>query len=100
MDGSSMSAVWSQPRGKLKRRVQDLRIPSYSQYDFQANRSKLDLSHSESSRLAVDGLLSRGLKGYREVLNTEGEVDFLSKLDKNYIKENGKDADTGFYLYM
>lgn len=55
----------------------------------------LDLSHNESARLAVDGLLSRGAEGYQEVLDIEGEVDFLSELEKSYILENGRDGNTG-----
>ncbi|KAF7654034.1 hypothetical protein LDENG_00075400 [Lucifuga dentata] len=81
----------SKPMGKLRRRVQDLCIPSSSYLDFATGRSRLDLSHSESARLAVDSLLSRGLEGYQEVLNAEGEVDFLSELEKNYILANGRE---------
>ncbi|KAG7229366.1 hypothetical protein INR49_012883, partial [Caranx melampygus] len=33
----------------------------------------LDLSHNESARLAVDGLLSRGTEGYQEVLDVEAD---------------------------
>lgn len=98
MDDSSASAPWywrSKPLGKVRRRVQDLRIPSPSCYDLIANRPALDLSHNESARLAVDSLLSRGLEGYHEVLNAEGEVDFLSQLEKIYILENGRDGNTG-----
>ncbi|KAA8591501.1 hypothetical protein FQN60_016875 [Etheostoma spectabile] len=98
MDDSSASAPWhrrSKPLGKVRRRVQDLRISSPSCYDFIASRTALDLSHNESARLAVDSLLSRGLEGYHEVLNTEGEVDFLSQLEKIYILENGRDGNTG-----
>ncbi|KAK2844227.1 hypothetical protein Q5P01_010886 [Channa striata] len=94
MDASSVSVLWyrrSKPLGKVRRRVQDLRIPSSYYNDF---LSALDLSHNESARLAVDCLLSRGLEGYREVLNTEGEVDFLSELEKNYILKNGGDGNT------
>ncbi|XP_032373543.1 uncharacterized protein LOC116690587 isoform X2 [Etheostoma spectabile] len=97
MDDSSASAPWhrrSKPLGKVRRRVQDLRISSPSCYDFIASRTALDLSHNESARLAVDSLLSRGLEGYHEVLNTEGEVDFLSQLEKIYILENGRDGNT------
>ncbi|XP_035862549.1 protein FAM83A isoform X2 [Sander lucioperca] len=97
MDDSSASAPWywrSKPLGKVRRRVQDLRIPSPSCYDLIANRPALDLSHNESARLAVDSLLSRGLEGYHEVLNAEGEVDFLSQLEKIYILENGRDGNT------
>ncbi|KAI3361371.1 hypothetical protein L3Q82_013550 [Scortum barcoo] len=95
MDASGMSALLyrtSKPLGKVRRRVQDLRIPSSSYCDFLASRPVLDLSHNESARLAGDSLLSRGLEGYHEVLNAEGEVDFLSQLDKIYILENGRDG--------
>ncbi|KAK9513388.1 hypothetical protein VZT92_026925 [Zoarces viviparus] len=84
----------SKPQGKVRRRVQDLRIPSSSCYDFIASRPALDLSHNESARLAVDSLLSRGLEGYHQVLHAEGEVDFLSELEKTYILENGRDGNT------
>lgn len=87
MDSDGASTLWhrrSKRQGKVKRRVQDLRIPSCSYYDFIASRPTLDLSHNESTRLAADSLLSRGLEGYQEVLNAEGEVDFLSELEKNY----------------
>ncbi|XP_071326164.1 protein FAM83A [Trachinotus anak] len=97
MDGSGMSVLWyrrSKPLGKVRRRVQDLRTPSSDHHDFTAVRPILDLSHNESARLAVDCLLSRGLEGYQEVLTAEGEVDFLSDLDKNYILENGRDGNT------
>ncbi|XP_040900020.1 protein FAM83C [Toxotes jaculatrix] len=97
MDASSMSVLWyrtPKPLGKVRRRVQDLRIPSSCYHDGVAIRPLLDLSHNESARLAVDCLLSRGLEGYHQVLNTEGEVDFLSELEKNYILENGRDGNT------
>ncbi|KAI9545036.1 hypothetical protein NQZ68_039948 [Dissostichus eleginoides] len=96
MDASSVSVLWyrrSKPLGKVRRRVQDLRIPS-SCSDFMASRPPLDLSHNESARLAVDCLLSRGLEGYREMLRAEEEVDFLSELEKSYILENGRDGHT------
>uniref|UniRef100_A0A7N9B219 Family with sequence similarity 83 member A n=1 Tax=Mastacembelus armatus TaxID=205130 RepID=A0A7N9B219_9TELE len=92
MDGSSVAVLWYRkfrPMGKVRRRVQDLRIPSSHHCDF---IHASDLSHNESTRLAVDCLLSQGLDGYHEVLNAEGEVDFLSEPEKNYILENGRDA--------
>ncbi|TNN32818.1 Protein FAM83A [Liparis tanakae] len=98
MDTSGVSPLLyrrSEPRGKVRRRVQDLRIPSSPRYDVMASRPALDLSHNESARLAVDSLLSRGVHGYREVLRAEGEVDFLSQLEKNYILEHGRDARAG-----
>ncbi|XP_059195888.1 protein FAM83A [Centropristis striata] len=97
MDASGVSVLWyrtSKPQGKVRRRVQDLRIPSLSGYDFISSRPALDLSHNESARLAVDSMLSQGLEGYQEVLNAEGEVDFLSDLEKLYIQENGRDNST------
>nr|XP_046256099.1 protein FAM83A-like [Scatophagus argus] len=97
MDTSSVSVLQykiPKPQGKLRRRVQDLRIPSSSYYDFIVSRPALDLSHNESARLAADSLLSRGLEGYEEVLIAEGEVDFLSELDKIYILENMRDGCT------
>lgn len=106
MDASGVSVLSyrrSKPQGKVRRRVQDLRIPS-SYFDFIASRPMLDLSHNESARLAADSLLSRGLQGYHEVLEAEGEVDFLSELEKIYILENGRDGSTGwnicFYMFV
>ncbi|XP_044214959.1 protein FAM83D-like [Thunnus albacares] len=97
MDASFLSVLWhrrSKPVGKVRQRVQDLRISSSSYNEFIASRPTLDLSHNESARLAVDCLLNQGLEGYHEMLNTEGEVDFLSDVEKNYVKENVRDADT------
>nr|XP_033497151.1 protein FAM83A isoform X2 [Epinephelus lanceolatus] len=97
MDESSVSVLWyrtSKPLGKVRRRVQDLRIPSSSFSDYKTNRPALDLSHNESARLAVDTLLSGGLEEYHEVLKAEGEVDFLSDQEKIYILENGTDGKT------
>lgn len=97
MDANGASSQWYRkvkPQGKVRRRVQDLRIPSSSSFDFWSRRPPLDLSHNEGARLAVDGLLSGGLEGYHTVLNTEGEVDFLSEQEKNYFLEHGKDGNT------
>lgn len=97
LESSSVSVLWyrrSKPVGKVRRRVQDLRIPSPSYSDFTATPPAQDLSHNESTRLAADSLLNRGLEGYYQVLNEEGEVDFLSKLEKRYFLENGKDIST------
>ena len=102
MDASFLSVLWhrrSKPVGKVRQRVQDLRISSSSYNEFIASRPTLDLSHNESARLAVDCLLNRGLEGYHEMLNTEGEVDFLSDVEKNYVKENVRDADTGMFVF-
>lgn len=101
MDTSSASSVWYRaPKrvGKLKQRIQDLRIPSFSHSEFITSRPSLDLSHNESARLATDCLLNQGVEGYQGMLNTEGEVDFLSNAEKNYIKENVRDANTGMFV--
>lgn len=98
MNASSVSVLCYRrykPLGKVRRRVQDLRVPSSSYNDVLAIRPVLDLSHNESTRLAVDCLLSRGIEGYHEMLSVEGEVDFLSELEKSYILENGRDGHTG-----
>uniref|UniRef100_A0A8C6SJG3 Scaffolding anchor of CK1 domain-containing protein n=1 Tax=Neogobius melanostomus TaxID=47308 RepID=A0A8C6SJG3_9GOBI len=103
MDANSISQ-WQRkvtPQGKVRRRVQELRIPSSSSFDFWAGRPLPDLSHNESARLAVDGFLSQGLEGYHAALKTEGEVDFLSEHEKKYFLENRShteiepDADAG-----
>lgn len=103
MDASKTVSVLSYrgsgPQGKVKRRVQELRIPSSSVYDFIANGTTFDLSHNESARLAVDCLLSQGMEGYHRMLKAEGEVDFLSEQEKNYILENVKDFNTGTFFY-
>lgn len=96
MDGNSVSVLLYKrfnPQGKVRRRVQDLRIPSASYINFD---HRFDLSHNESARMAVDSLLSQGLEEYHQVLRKEGEVDFLSQPEKIYIMENGRDGDTGF----
>ncbi|CAL9705365.1 unnamed protein product [Knipowitschia caucasica] len=80
-------------QGKVRRRVQDLRIPSSSIFDSLSSRATLELSHNESARLAADCLLSQGLEAYQETLQTEGEVDFLSQLEKKYFLENGEDSE-------
>lgn len=100
MDGNSVSVLLYKrfnPQGKVRRRVQDLRTPSASYINFiVTDDHRLDLSHNESARMAVDSLLSQGLQEYHQVLRKEGEVDFLSQPEKNYIMENGRDGDTGF----
>ncbi|XP_072317475.1 uncharacterized protein [Eucyclogobius newberryi] len=98
MDANSVSPLWCRRvkvQGKYRRRVQDLRIPASPSLDFLASsKPPLDLSHNESARLAADRLLSCGMGGYEEALKAEGEVDFLSELEKKYFMENGKDSNT------
>lgn len=70
------------PVGKVRRRVQSM------QHRFLETSATLDLSHNESARLATDALLDEGLDAYKEVLAKDGEVDFLSREEKDYILDN------------
>lgn len=77
------------PQGKMRRRIKDLRIASFS---CLGRGAQPDLSHNESVRLAVDSLLTQGLEAYHKILSAEGEVDFLSELEKSYVLHNGMDV--------
>uniref|UniRef100_A0A673A2I5 Family with sequence similarity 83 member A n=1 Tax=Sphaeramia orbicularis TaxID=375764 RepID=A0A673A2I5_9TELE len=50
------------------------------------------MHHNESVRVAADALLSGGLDGFHKALDAEGELDFLSQLEKTYLLENAKDT--------
>lgn len=50
--------------------------------------TSMDLSHSESARLATDALMNGGLQAYDKVLAEDGEVSFLSSMEKDYILAN------------
>ncbi|KAK6327149.1 hypothetical protein J4Q44_G00027940 [Coregonus suidteri] len=92
LQSNGLSVQWylkSKPVGKVRRRVQEMKNPSVSLVS-----SDVDLSHNESTRLAMDALLNEGLDMYQEVLAREGEVDFLSKEEKGYILENATDLST------
>ncbi|XP_071000479.1 protein FAM83A-like [Oncorhynchus clarkii lewisi] len=92
LQSNGLSAQWylkSKPVGKVRRRVQEMKNPSVSLVS-----GDVDLSHNESTRLAMDALLNQGLDMYQEVLAGEGEVDFLSKEEKSYILENTTDLST------
>ncbi|XP_065154822.1 protein FAM83A [Paramisgurnus dabryanus] len=67
--------------GKMKRRVQEMRKPNHQV-------SSVDLSHNESTRLAMDALLDNGLTGYQQMLIKENEANFLSVEEKAYILNN------------
>ncbi|CAL8289022.1 unnamed protein product [Merluccius merluccius] len=89
---SVLSHLRAKPVGKVRRRVLELRTSTSSYYygggggGGGGDLPTLDLSHSESQRLAVDALLgAAGVPGYREQLAAEGEVDFLSEREKRYI---------------
>uniref|UniRef100_A0A4W3JTW9 Family with sequence similarity 83 member C n=1 Tax=Callorhinchus milii TaxID=7868 RepID=A0A4W3JTW9_CALMI len=68
----------SRPPGKLAQRVEELKTPWRP-------RLELELSHSETARLATDSLLEAGLAGYRRTLSQERELGFLSQLEIAYI---------------
>ncbi|XP_071251292.1 protein FAM83A [Salvelinus alpinus] len=92
LQSNGLSVQWylkSKPVGKVRRRVQEMKNPSVSLVS-----GDVDLSHNESTRLAMDALLNQGLDMYQEVLAGEGEVDFLSKEEKGYILENTTDLST------
>ncbi|KAL2084282.1 hypothetical protein ACEWY4_019800 [Coilia grayii] len=74
--------------GKVKSRLQDMRYRLLPE-------TSVDLSHNESARLATDALLDGGLQAYNKVLVEDGEVDFLSTKEKDYILENLLDTATG-----
>lgn len=56
--------------------------------------SSLDLSHNESTRLAMDALLDKGMDGYQKVLIKENEANFLSAEEKAYILNHVKTPHT------
>uniref|UniRef100_A0A8C5AYB8 Family with sequence similarity 83 member A n=1 Tax=Gadus morhua TaxID=8049 RepID=A0A8C5AYB8_GADMO len=85
----------AKPVGKVRRRVRELRTANYGEGGG-GGPPTLDLSHSESQRLAVDALMGEGgVQGYRDLLTTEGEVDFLSEREKSYILTNQQDGRVG-----
>ncbi|XP_066521186.1 protein FAM83C [Hoplias malabaricus] len=69
------------PLGKLAARVEEVKSP-WRQV------SALELSHSETARLATDALLEAGEPEYRRVLTEERELSFLSSLEISYITES------------
>ncbi|XP_041102678.1 protein FAM83A [Polyodon spathula] len=71
----------AKPVGKMKKRLQEVKYQSYK-------LSEVDLSHNESARLATDALMDKGSAAFHEVLAAEGEVDFLSAMEKEYILRN------------
>ncbi|XP_045437455.1 protein FAM83A isoform X3 [Pipistrellus kuhlii] len=70
--------------GKLRRRLEDVK----SQW---VRPAKADLSDHESARLATDALLDGGPEAYRQVLHQEGEVDFLSSAETQYIQAQARE---------
>ncbi|XP_069587963.1 protein FAM83A [Ranitomeya imitator] len=75
--------------GKIKKRLEDAK-------NRWARLSKPEFCHNESARLATDALLDGGSDDYQKILAEEGEVDFLSKQEIQYIMDNVKEP---YYAY-
>lgn len=70
--------------GKIQRRLEEVKNWSF-------RLTKADFSHNESVRLATDALLDGGVQSYLRTLEEEGEVDFLSSVEAQYIKRNARE---------
>ena len=75
----------SRHMGKIRKRLEDIKNQS-------PKLTKADFSHNESIRLATDAFLDGGTDSYLETLSKEGEVDFLSSVEAQYIKDNARDS--------
>ncbi|XP_002710805.2 protein FAM83A [Oryctolagus cuniculus] len=70
--------------GKIRKRLEDAK----SQW---VRPARADFSDNESARLATDALLDGGPEAYWRVLSQEGEVDFLSSVETQYIQAQAKE---------
>ncbi|XP_054446063.1 protein FAM83A [Pteronotus mesoamericanus] len=70
--------------GKIRKRLEDVK----SQW---VRPARTDFSDNESARLATDALLDGGPEAYWQVLRKEGEVDFLSSVEAQYIQAQAKE---------
>ncbi|KAM4688674.1 protein FAM83A [Discoglossus pictus] len=70
--------------GKIKKRLEDIK-------NKWAKLTKVEYCYNESARLATDALLDGGSEAYNKVLSKEGEVDFLSPEEVQYIMEHKKE---------
>ncbi|NWY58530.1 FA83A protein, partial [Chionis minor] len=75
----------SRHMGKIRKRLEDIKNQS-------PKLTKADFSHNESIRLATDAFLDGGTDSYLETLRKEGEVDFLSSVEAQYIKDNARES--------
>jgi len=75
----------SRHMGKIRKRLEDIKNQS-------AKLTKADFSHNESIRLATDAFLDGGTDSYLKTLSKEGEVDFLSSVEAQYIKDNARES--------
>uniref|UniRef100_A0A8C2LT86 Family with sequence similarity 83, member A n=1 Tax=Cricetulus griseus TaxID=10029 RepID=A0A8C2LT86_CRIGR len=70
--------------GKIQKRLEDVK----NQW---IRPARADLSDNESARLATDALLDGGPDAYRRALSREGEIDFLSSEETQYIQAHAKE---------
>ncbi|KAG3273657.1 protein FAM83A isoform X1 [Ictidomys tridecemlineatus] len=70
--------------GKIRKRLEDVK----SQW---VRPARADFSDNESVRLATDALLDGGPEAYWRALSQEGEVDFLSSVETQYIQAQAKE---------
>lgn len=70
--------------GKIQKRLEDVK----SRW---VRLARTDFSDNESARLATDALLDGGPEAYWQVLSQEGEVDFLSSAEAQYIQAQAKE---------
>ncbi|XP_004373040.1 protein FAM83A [Trichechus manatus latirostris] len=70
--------------GKIQKRLEDVK----NQW---VRPARADFSDNESARLATDALLDGGPEAYWRALSQEGEVDFLSSEEAQYIQAQAKE---------
>ncbi|XP_058420869.1 protein FAM83A [Diceros bicornis minor] len=70
--------------GKIQKRLEDVK----NQW---VRPARADFSDNESARLATDALLDGGPEAYWQALSQEGEVDFLSSVEAQYIQARSKE---------
>ncbi|XP_040586575.1 protein FAM83A isoform X1 [Mesocricetus auratus] len=70
--------------GKIRKRLEDVK----NQWTRPA---RTDFSDNESARLATDALLDGGPEAYWHTLSQEGEIDFLSSVEAQYIQAQAKE---------
>ncbi|XP_057592507.1 protein FAM83A isoform X1 [Hippopotamus amphibius kiboko] len=75
---------WARHVGKIQKRLEDVK----SQW---VQPARADFSDNESARLATDALLDGGPEAYGQALSQEGEVDFLSSAEAQYIQARAKE---------
>ncbi|XP_021563386.1 protein FAM83A, partial [Carlito syrichta] len=70
--------------GKIQKRLEDVK----NQW---VRPARADFSNHESARLATDALLDGGFEAYGRALSQEGEVDFLSSEEVQYIRAQARE---------